>query len=836
MPWKKIIPFLTAMAGAGAIILAVWISNNSEYAHSPKQKLNYKPRTISRPHGPDIVKEPGAYPNEWMGYQRMYPHNTIRSEHYLNALAAAQHLHQRSTPSRIPISEGGPFNIGGRITDIEVDSANPETFYVGAASGGIYKTEDNGQSWENIFTDAPVISIGDLAVNPDNPEILYAGTGEANASSFSFMGNGIYKSTDGGMSWTHQGLSETAYIGRIVVDYDNPQRVWTAACGSLFSPNPHRGIYRSEDGGTTWENVLFLTDSTAAVDIVQHPTQPEILFASMWERIRGLNYRRSGGESSGIWKSTDGGDTWQELVNGLPSGDNVGRIGLTISRSNPNILYAYYDKQMEEDDNFSFLGIYKTTNGGIFWTQTNDAVLEDIGASFGWYFGQIRVDPSDEDRVFALGVDLVRTENGGNSWEHIAGYWNTDEIHVDHHAMVIDADSGQLLIGNDGGLYVSEDYGDSFVHINNIPLTQFYTIETDPQQPHRIYGGTQDNGTIRTLSGEPDDWHRILGGDGFYTLVDPNNSNLIYAEYQWGNLYRSDNGGSDFFNISDEMNQDRTNWSSPLAMDPSSSNTLYFGTYRIWKSMNFGSSWIPVSADLTLGDDGSGYHTLTTIAVSTLNPDIIITGSDDGRISLSQNGGSDWDFIDDDLPLRWVTRVAADLVDVNTLYCTFSGFRWDEPMPHVFRSADLGQTWVSISGNLPELPVNAFAQDPQIPDRLFVGTDAGLYQTHNGGESWGPVSEDLPNVAVTGLKFIPDTRELVVGTYGCSSYRLDMQFLPGDINGDLTINIQDIILIINFIMGTLDPTDEQFAASDFNNDGSINVLDITAIVQAILAQ
>ena len=443
------IAFALIIISNGAML---YINRDHNIGFPVEKSPNLKPKYIHRQFGSPISKEPAALPNEWMGYQRMYPYNRIDETRYRQSLMDIREFRNQRTDRTLLWEQKGPFNIGGRITDIEVHPDHPEIIYIAAASGGIYKSTDNGLSWQHQFMDSPVISIGDMAIDPSDENILFAGTGEANSSSFSFLGNGIYKSTDGGDTWVSSGLSETGYFGRIIIDYANPQRIFAAALGSLFTPDENRGVYRSLDGGDSWDQVLFLTDSTSAVDIVQHPQNPDILYAGMWERMRGLNYRRSGGESSGIYKSTNGGDTWIELTNGIPTDGYVGRIGLAISPSNPDVLYAFYDQQMAPGDDYSFRGIFNTTDGGVSWEQTNDSNLYDMNASFGWYFGQIRVSPDDENTVFALGVDLVRTTNGGNSWEQIAGYWNTDEIHVDHHAMVIDPMNGRILSGND------EDY------------------------------------------------------------------------------------------------------------------------------------------------------------------------------------------------------------------------------------------------------------------------------------------------------------------------------------------------------------------------------------------
>jgi photosystem II stability/assembly factor-like uncharacterized protein len=706
-------------------------------------------------------------PDEWMAQQRAYPHGKIKPESYLEAMHEAAILHAASPQPRSGWQFLGPTNIGGRISDIEVPGNDASTIYIGAATGGILKSTDNGLTWNNIFNHAEVISIGDLAIDPNNNNVIYAGTGEANAASYSFLGNGIYKSIDAGATWMYLGLSNSAYIGRVIVDNSNSQRVFAAVCGNLFTPGPDRGIYRSDDGGLSWSRKLFVTDSTSGIDIVQNPTYPLILYAAMWERMRGLNYRRSFGYSSGIYKSTDGGDTWTKLGNGLPPGYAFGRIGLAIAPSNPDIIYAFCDNEYSVD-------VFRSNNGGSSWVQVSDSPLQGMNSNFGWYFGQVRVDPVNANRIYVLGMDMYRSDDAGNSWTQLAGYFNYDEIHVDHHAMIIDPISGRILEGNDGGLYVSYSNGDSWQKINNLPLTQFYDIEIDQQKPERIYGGTQDNNTIRTLTDATDDWEAIYGGDGFYSLVDYTNSNVIYAESQWGNLGKSTDGGYSWTSMVDDMSGDRKNWSAPVVMDAQNHLVLYFGTYRVWKTINGGNSWQPVSPDLTKGSDGSTWHTVSTLAISPVNPEIVLAGTDDGKVHISKDAGDNWTDITSGLPDRTVTRVAADPFNENVIYATVSGFRWDEPLPHVYRSPDQGNTWVDISGNLPDLPVNVIALDPDMPDHYFVGTDAGVYYSTDGGSRWWGLGDGLGNVAVTAMKVHNPTRSLIVGTYGLSAYKIDL--------------------------------------------------------------
>jgi photosystem II stability/assembly factor-like uncharacterized protein len=711
-------------------------------------------------------QHPELYPGEYMAHQRMYPYDEIRTDAYFEAMKQAEAYKKAPADYDYEWTFAGPTNIGGRITDIEMHPGSPETIYLGAATGGLWKSTDDGDSWTYAFEGIGLISVGDIAIDPNNENILYVGTGEANSSSYSFRGDGIYKSTDAGESWEFSGLEYSAYIGRIIVDYNNSDRLWAAACGNLFTPDEERGLYRSTDAGASWEKVLFVNDSTSAIDIVQHPTNPDILYASMWERMRGLTYRHSFGEGSGVYKSEDGGDTWTELTNGLLTGENVGRIGLTISQSDPDVLYAYYDLS------FYQVAVFRTNDGGASWSQTNDGELQGMNSNFGWYFGQVRVHPEDEDKVWVMGVQMYTTSNAGDSW-YDATNWG---VHVDHHAMYFDQVNDRILLGNDGGLYESYNNGSSWDEINNLPFTQFYAIDIDYQDPDKLIGGTQDNNTILTKTGNTDDWYPVLGGDGMYCLIDYSNPDIIYAESQWGNLSKSVDGGDDFDYIAWYWQDDRVNWSAPLAMDPVDPEVLYFGTYRVWKSTNGGNSWTNVSGDLTQGID-QYFYTVATIAISPVNNNIVLAGTGDGMVHVSTNGGLSWDNVSEGLPDRWVTRVLGDPFDENTIYTTVSGFRWDEPLAHVYKSTDLGQSWESISGDLPGVPVNDIVADPDHAGYLYIGTDAGVFFTDNGGESWISLNEGIYNVPVVAMKIHNPSRQLVIGTYGLSMYRLNLDDL-----------------------------------------------------------
>jgi len=572
-----------------------------------------------------IQQNPKLMPGEWMASQRMYPYNEIKTDVYLQEMKKAQLMTQQSAKSDdFQWELVGPTNIGGRITDIEVPADQSDIIYVGAASGGVFKTEDQGSSWQQIFHGIPTISIGDMAIDPQNSDVLYVGTGEANSSSFSFIGSGIYKSNDGGVNWISAGLENSAYIGRIVVDHENSNRVFAAACGNLFTPSNDRGIYRSQDGGGSWEQVLFVSDTTAAIDLVQSPIDADVLYAAFWERSRGLTYRRSFGKTTGLYKTVDGGDTWTELTNGLPNSLlEKGRLGISISQSNPQVLYAMYDMPNQET------WVYKTTDGGDSWQRLNDGSLYGMGSSFGWYFGQIRVNPNDENMVFALGQVMYKSTNSGSSWSQIAG-----SVHVDHHAMCFDLNSGRTYLGNDGGLYYSTNDGSSWSKINNLPINQFYAYDVSESNQNFQVGGTQDNNSIRTITGEVDSWEAVLGGDGMYSRINQQDNNIAYAESQWGNLSRAYNATSSnpyYDYVAYDMSGDRNNWSAPLELTPGQNEIAYFGTHRVWRSTNNGSNWTAISGDLTQGGDNY-FYTLTCLAVSSLNPTYIMAGSGDSII------------------------------------------------------------------------------------------------------------------------------------------------------------------------------------------------------------
>ena len=694
-------------------------------------------------------------PTDWFFIQRAFPLGDIDQNAHARAVQQARVLRALQKRGREAAWQPiGPTNIGGRITAVAVHPADPNIIYIGTAAGGIFKSLDEGRNWFPIFDDHPSLAIGALAIDPIDPATLYAGTGEANGSFDSYAGDGVYKSTDGGSTWRNLGLAASNHIGRIAINPRNPNVIYVAACGRLYGKNPERGVYKTADGGMTWERSLFLTDSTAAIDIALDPQQPDTLYAAMWERIRAPKRRKVGGFSSGIYRSYNAGNSWELLTSGLPAAAaNRGRIGLAVAPSDPATIYAMY-----ANDPGNFDGIYKSTDHGDTWRRVTASGLPGgFLGGFGWYFGTIKVDPQNAGIVYALGVTFYKSVNGGDSWSNILR-----DMHVDQHALEFDpANSNRLRAGNDGGFYISNNAGGSWTKSFNLPITQFYAGTIDFLNPERTYGGTQDNGTMRTLSGRDDDWQEIYGGDGFYCLVDYTDARYVYAEFQNGGLGRSLDGGTSFFDATSGIPANaRTNWSTPVVMDPNDPSVLYYGAERLYRSADRAESWTVISGDLTNGPGPTSYRfgTLTTLAVSPLNPNLIYAGSDDANVWVTTDLGGNWKKINAGLPRRWVTRVAADPGDANVAYVTFSGHQEDVFLPHIFRTENQGETWIDISSNLPATPINVVVVDPENTSTLYLGTDVGVFYTTNLGASWQPLGTGMPYVPVHDLTLHHPTR------------------------------------------------------------------------------
>lgn len=734
--------------------------------------------TCSLPQEED--KETSEKPGDWFFRQRAFPDGEINYDAYWKAYDKAREMKKqaRLKSKRNNWELVGPTNLGGRISAIAMHHEDMETIYAGAASGGVFKSTDGGSNWEPIFDDAASLSIGDIDVAPSNPHILYVGTGESNAGggSLAYDGIGVYKSEDAGASWEYIGLEHSGSIGRVATHPDNPESVFVAAMGRLFSNNADRGIYRTQDGGDSWEQVLYVSDSTGGIDLVIHPEHPDTVYAAMWERVRRPHRRSYGGPTSGIYRSINGGDSWEELTQGLPSAASQnGRIGIDISKSDPNILYAIYADRIGY-----FQGVYKTTDHGDTWQATNDGALSNMYASYGWWFGRIHIDPTDPNVAYPIGFDLYKTTSGGNSWSNISGY----SVHVDQHDLYVHPMNPDFaVLGNDGGVYLSDNAGNSWSQVDNLPVTQFYTCEIDAQPfEKRYYGGTQDLGTNRTMTGQIDDWENIYGGDGFYVLVDPEDNDYVYAEYQYGNFVRSTDGGNTFYSGTSGISyNDRKNWMTPFVFNPHNPASLYIGTNKLYKSTNRAQYWNAISGDLTNGP-GSGnltYGTITTIAVSPADTSTIWVGTDDSNVWVSKDNGGNWQNVSAQLPGRWVTRVAADPDDAATGYVTFSGYRYDSYIAHVYKTTDYGMSWENISGNLPEAPANDIIIDPSLDSMIYLATDFGMFYTDDNGQHWNSFGPTLPNVPIVDLTLNNETRDLVAATYGRSMYTYDLANIVG---------------------------------------------------------
>ena len=697
-------------------------------------------------------------PDDWFFRQRAFPSGQIKYEAVQEASIQAMVMKNTNSSRKKSLLQtwqfAGPSNIGGRVSCVAMHPSNLQKMYISSATGGIFKSNDAGTTWFPVFDAQPSLSMGDIAIAPSNAAILYAGTGEPNCGggSMTYDGMGIYKSIDSGISWTSVGLAATRNTGRIAIHPTNPNIVYVAAMGDLFGDNANRGIYKTTDGGANWTQVLFVSDSTGGIDLVINPTHPDTVFATVWERIRRPDRESYGGATCNIYRSYNGGVTWTILTTGLPSSSaTVGRIGIDISQSNPATLYAIYAQKTGP-----FQAIYKTINNGDTWTAVNGASLTSMYATYGWWNGRIKIDPTNPNTVYAIGFDVYKTVNGGSTWTNL-----TSGIHPDQHAVYVHPlNPNFVLLGNDGGVSISPDGGITWNDVSTLPITQFYSCEIDNLQPTNLYGGAQDNGTNYTPTGNTNDWQWVYGGDGMCVKVDPTNSFNQFFEYQYG--------ASTFGTFGT-----RQNWKTPFVLDPLIPTTTYYGAEKLYKN------GFAISPDLTHGP-GSGnlvYGTITTIAVSKANTNTIYVGTDDGNVQVTTNGGSSWTNVTGTLPVRWITCVAADPINSMVAYVTISGYRYDEYLPHVFRTSNGGASWQDISSNLPQAPVNDLVIDPLVGTILYAATDVGVYYTLDLGQHWQLLANGLPNVPITQLCLHNATHTLVAATYGRSMYKLDISLV-----------------------------------------------------------
>jgi len=766
---------VTAIATTGSTPLVDTDQTIGESQHEAEEADEHEAEEAAKAEEEEEEEE-GEGPagsDQWFAAQRNYPFGALDiGRMHQNARAQADALATRTSLAAGAWTSLGPTNIGGRVTDVAVDPAHANTVFAGVATGGVWKSTDAGATFSPAWNPANPQAIGALAITPSG--VLYAGTGESNpgGGSLTFPGNGVYRSTDGGITWSHSGLAGSDRIGRIAVDPANSNRVFAAATGNLFVAGGTRGLYRTTDGGTTWQLVLAgANGTTGAVDVALDPSNPNRVYAVMWDQIRRPSGRVYGGVGSGVYRSTDGGSTWVRLGGGLPAaGTNLGRMGIAVARSSPLRLYA-----IAVDTSGDFTGFWTTTNGGDSWTRiTNTSSLSSSQSTFGWWFGRIWVDPAASQHVFVAGVQMVESLDAGANWRRNSG----SLFHADQHALGWDpASSGRVYLGNDGGVYRSQSNGSlvsSWTKSTFQPFNQFYTVAVSRQDITRVLGGAQDNGSLRSWS--TPSWNSINGGDGTTNLIDPTNQNKVYTCSQYGVCSRSTTGGGGLLAFG-STTSDRRNWLTPVVFDPSNPATMYYGGNRINRSTNSAQSFTVISPDLSRGvggSDGYPFGTITTIAVAKTSSATIYAGTDDGRMWVTRNTGGSWTEITAGLPNRWITRVAVDPGNANLAYVTLSGYRNGEKTAHILRTTNGGTAWTDISGDLPDAPVNAVVLDPLTPTKLYVATDVGVFATTNGGVSWATVGTGLPTVPVTDLDAVASggAAVLTAATFGLGMYRV----------------------------------------------------------------
>ena len=713
----------------------------------------------------------------------------------------------------------GPTSISGRVVDVAVANRKGRTraIYVATASGGLWKTENEGTTFEPVFEQAASVQGGNVEVAPSNPDIVWFGTGEANIFRSSNAGVGIFKSVDGGKTWQHMGLTGTYTIPRIVIHPTNPDIVYVAAGGHEWTDNEERGVFKTTDGGKTWAKVLYVNAKTGANDLVMDPSDPNVLYATTWQRIRQKwNDPRTlaGYTGSGIWKTADAGQTWTPIDEGLPVPDHRGRIGIDIARSNPNVLYAFVDNyeiahEAKPGDLDSYgrqkqgtirgAEIYRSDNKGQSWRKVSEsnAFMERAAATYGWVFSQVRVDPTDENVVYFQGLMLNQSTDGGRTFKSLRG------MHTDHHALWIDPDNPDNLIdGNDGGVVMSYDRGRTWrLFTDNLPVATFFNVEFDNGTPLRVYGSVQDHGSYRAvvdlskgrdqIPAQP--FEETLGGEGTTHAIDRSTNDFIYASSFYGNLDRADltkpgrptRWGTPPFEVTNVVPKAgpgepplRGQWMAPTIVSPHDPNVLYHGMQYVFRSLYRGDTWERISPDLTGNDPKMfgdiPYQTLFALAESPMRFGLLYAGTDDGRLWMTRDGGKAWTELTANLPQKkWISRVTPSAFEEGTVYVTQNGKRDDDFAAYIYKSTDFGKTFTSIVGNIPGGPVNVIREDPANPKILYVGTDMGVYVSTDGGAHWNVLGGNLPQVFVLDLNIQPRDRLIAIATHGRGVWVMD---------------------------------------------------------------
>lgn len=731
------------------------------------------------------------------------------------AFSAHQQLRLRSPYKDLQWRNVGPDFVSGRCTEVLGVPGNRNILYASFASGGFWRSMDAGKSWSSLFDTEATLSIGSFAVHPTNPNTIYIGTGESNIFRASLTGMGMYKSTDGGKTWAPIGLENTGTIARVVLHPSDPNIVYAATTGNEWSYNKDRGLYKSTNGGKSWKR-LISEDPNGIIDLVMHPTDPNTLYAASWNRLRLRWSDPTPQDGDYIWKSTNGGKSWQKLTNGLPDTKFTGRIGLALSESNPNVLYAYIDnhtsKRAPKEGELDPYGrpieiipmgvqVWKSTDAGASFSKasTEDDKLERFAGTFGWVFGQIRVDPTNENVVYIMGVPMAKSTDGGKTFTIQRPEKTSEWTHGDNHALWIDPTNPSYLInGNDGGVMASYDGGKNWNNFFDVlPTTQFYNITYDMKQPFNIIGSAQDHGSfmgsIKNTYGVKDSsilrWKRAPGGEGTIHVVDPKDPDLIYSSTFYGRLTRAKLFGDSTASVSifpkkaADEDMHRGEWLAYTLLSPHNNQTVYHGFQYLFKSTDQGQTWKRISGDLTYNNKEKmgktpyaiNHQAITAIDESPFKAGVLYVGTDDGRVWMTPNDGGEWKEISAGLPVNsHVSRLVASKYDAATVYITLSDRREDNITPYVFRSRDYGATWEKITTDLPASPVNVIREDPQRSDLLYCGTDMGVYVSRDKGRSWQSIQGNLPvSVSVNDLFIHPRDLSLVIATYGRGIWVLD---------------------------------------------------------------